>query len=266
MTVVTDRKFFAPTVRALGVLSILFVLCFGFARAADAVPRVDADASATLRVETAYDREPLSGMTFKLYHVGAIDTAGACILLEAYAQSGIDASSLTAVDAKAEDVRELATSLDEWIRERGLSADATAATDTSGQIDFGTLDAGFYLLQGASLRRDADTFTSASTLISLPQYDVESDAWSYTVSVQPKVAKTTGKTSDKQSGQKSADTSNEASARAGLLSALRRMGFVATGDNAPTLATLAVLVAAGVAFCCMGWRCKAKTEKPERKS
>ena len=263
MTVVTNNRFFTSMACILGAL---LVLCPGFARSAAAAPRIDVDAPASLEVEATYDRTPLSGMTFNLYRVGTIDAKGACMLLEAYTQSDTDVSALTATDTKAEDLRELASSLGRWTQDRGLPADATATTDASGHADFGTLEAGFYLLQGSSLSRDADTFTSASALVSLPQYDVESDAWNYAVSVQPKVAKKTDATSGERSEKKSADTSNEASAQTGLLSVLRRMGLVATGDDMLTPAGIVALVAAGTVLCFAGLRFMAKANKREQKN
>lgn len=123
---------------------------------------------------------PCSGISFRLYRVADISPSGTLSLT-----GGFEKYNVSFVDLDSTGWRDLAATLDGYIRRDNLTPVDSKVTDSSGKLTFSECATGLYLVTWDRHTTGGYTYTPQPFLVSLPGLDAD-DSWSYTVDAAPK--------------------------------------------------------------------------------
>ncbi len=129
--------------------------------------------------------QALSGVTFSLYQAGTVDNS-TFALTDEFKASAVKITGLTT----SSQWQTAASSLAVYAAANSLKSLQTGSTGTNGQVFFGTLNQGLYLVVGGKLTVGDTTYTFAPFLISVPNTD-EAGNTAYDVVAAPKVSSST---------------------------------------------------------------------------
>lgn len=163
------------------LLSILVVTMLLPAQAF-AAAAINVYAETSLQVQIAPDGKPQEGVELRLYRVADVSRTCRFTLAGAFEDYSVSLNDNTSAGW-----RELATTLDGYVRTDGVAADAVVKTRANGVAAFTGLTTGLYLVTGDRWY-DTSThyYTPTPFLISLPDLDAK-DHWVYDAAVNAKL-------------------------------------------------------------------------------
>lgn len=189
---------------------ILSLACWLGAIASPAMASPEpADDPVSLSLELFLGDTPIPAVRFDLYRVGELGDDGSVTLADALSDEGLDVS-----DAKGQEGwLLLARRLTELVKAGGPEPLASVMTTSFGTASFegmAGLTRGLYLVVGHEVRFRGATYTSLPFLVSLPEWDVETESWNYEVTARPKAGPVQAGTSDTDDPEPSSDTPSTA--------------------------------------------------------
>lgn len=179
------RKMLAGVLSAAMVLSTMTVTAFA---AEPKMPTIDTDTtkkgSITInKYEGSDTNEPLAGVEFTIYKVADLEQSSSNPVELKY-KSLIDGVNITR-DTKYEENNEFAKAVNKAIQEKKLSEAGRGTTNTSGQVKFGSLSLGIYLVVETDAPSQVVNKT-ANFLVSVPMTNEAGDDWVYDITANPK--------------------------------------------------------------------------------
>lgn len=127
--------------------------------------------------------KPLEGVTFTIYKVADLEQSSSNPVELKY-KSLIDGVNITR-DTKYEENNEFAKAVNKAIQEKKLSEAGRGTTNTSGQVKFGSLSLGIYLVVETDAPSQVVNKT-ANFLVSVPMTNEAGDDWVYDITANPK--------------------------------------------------------------------------------
>lgn len=172
-------------VKRISILLLLICFCcFGlpfYAHAAsttDAQMPISVETPCSLTLYYGYDGTGISDVTVKLYKVATVSADFQYTLTHDFAHTGLVLNGIQTND-EWDTIR---FTLESEIFKNSMEADATAVTDTSGQVVFAQLEAGLYLAICEPATELMYYFDAA--LVALP--GLNEGVWEYAVTAAPK--------------------------------------------------------------------------------
>lgn len=151
---------------------------------AHAAARIDTEHDASLTLNYHYGEIPVSGATFSLYYVAAVDPVCSYTLAGPFADYPVEVN-----DNTVESWNELAETLKGYVFYDNVKPVVSGITGSSGSIRFGGLKPGLYLLTGNSRTVGDYTYYCQATVIAIPGLDQTTDEWVYDVTAEPKCSR-----------------------------------------------------------------------------
>lgn len=158
------------------MLTLFFNLLIPVAFAAG---RIDLERETTLSLQFRYNNAAIAGVRFRLYRVADVSESVRFTLSGDFQNYKVNLNHLDADGWSA-----AGNTLAVYAEADRINPLAVRSTDSSGQLTFGTLNVGLYLVTAESKTIGKKTYRSAPFLVSLPS--LENDIWQYTVLVEPK--------------------------------------------------------------------------------
>jgi len=160
------------------------LLCLAPVSSASAASAIDPDHAASLSLTYVNDGTALAKTPVHLYRVASVSAYDDYTLAGDFTGSSVDLSNIqtnTAWNAAA-------STLAIYAAVNEISALSDRKTDADGNVSFGTLQTGLYLVITDTAVIDGNTYTVDPFLISLPNLDTN-DSWVYDVASAPKSVK-----------------------------------------------------------------------------
>ncbi|WP_195985198.1 Cna B-type domain-containing protein [Clostridium sp. D33t1_170424_F3] len=144
-----------------------------------AAGRIDLERETTLSLHFGYNNTAIAGARFRLYRVADVSESVRFTLSGDFQDYKVNLNRLDADGWNA-----AGNTLAVYAAADHINPVAVRSTDNSGQLSFGTLDVGLYLVTAESKTIGKKTYRSAPFLVCLPS--LEDDVWKYDVTVEPK--------------------------------------------------------------------------------
>lgn len=143
---------------------------------------IDVSRSSELSVSYVVEGNPMAQVEFRLYRVADVNAEGKFTLTGDFTKAPVKLDNTT-----SEGLRNLAQVLSGYVEldDQGYTPVATGFTDGKGQLHFGNMSTGLYLVMGESVVRDGQRFNPGATMVPLPILD-ETGSWNYVVTMKPK--------------------------------------------------------------------------------
>jgi len=175
-------------------ISILMTVMMLVTLTVSAAGKIDLDKGVDLTLNYAYDGTAIKGAEFSAYRIAEVDEYARYKVLEGFA--GYEITGFLDEDGYLVDEEEgywktVATTLSGYMTKDKVEATAAAETDENGKAHFEGLEAGIYLVMGASHRQGNYRYTAEPFLIALPGLDHEANEWVYEVEVAVKNSRRT---------------------------------------------------------------------------
>lgn len=175
-------------------ISILMTVMMLLTLTVSAAGKIDLDKGVDLTLNYAYDGTAIKGAEFSAYRIAEVDEYARYKVLEGFA--GYEITGFLDEDGYLVDEEEgywktVATTLSGYMTKDKVEATAAAETDENGKAHFEGLEAGIYLVMGASHRQGNYRYTAEPFLIALPGLDHEANEWAYEVEVAVKNSRRT---------------------------------------------------------------------------
>jgi len=175
-------------------ISILMTVMMLVTLTVSAAGKIDLDKGVDLTLNYAYDVTAIKGAEFSAYRIAEVDEYARYKVLEGFA--GYEITGFLDEDGYLVDEEEgywktVATTLSGYMTKDKVEATAAAETDENGKAHFEGLEAGIYLVMGASHRQGNYRYTAEPFLIALPGLDHEANEWVYEVEVAVKNSRRT---------------------------------------------------------------------------
>ncbi len=171
--------------RMLSALLFFALLLTGTVRQeASALSPLDPARGTELTVALAYEGTALPGATLSLYRVGSMDE-NANLTPDAI-WSGFDVSD----PKNRSEWDRLAQTMAAFAGEKRIQPLKSGKTDANGRVVFGnglTLTGGLYLVVGDDFSYQDVKYTTLPFLVTLPNWNAETNAWDYAVTASPKL-------------------------------------------------------------------------------
>lgn len=150
-----------------------------------AAEQIDINAEASLTIQYTHENKPLSGAPFTIYRVADVAADGTYTLTGDFKDYPV---SLQSPDSDV--LRQLAFTLDGYVKRDDLTPLDNGQTDASGKLTFpvsqSILKPGLYLVIGQPLKAEGYIYNAEPFLISLPCKSADSSSLNYHPAVQPK--------------------------------------------------------------------------------
>lgn len=192
-------------------LVLLLALCLPWIVYAHTQPELGSQGAVTISYE-------LSGAKFSLYKAADMSENGTFTLSGDFAGYQVSLENLD-----SEGWRAAAQTLAAYAERDKKAALASGTTDAQGKLQFQGLTAGLYLVTGEMLEKDNVSYEPASTLVSLPDLDID-DSWNYEPVISPKYEKQEQETVGCKVTKKWADSGHTDSRPASVTAQLLRDG------------------------------------------
>lgn len=153
-----------------------------------AIDKIDLDEPVSLTITTAMpaidDPGPsaLAGMSLELYKIADTNEWAEFTLAGDFADYNVKVNGLD-----SEGWRDLAQTLTGYADRDNIPSLASGALSESGNIDFGKLTPGLYLINGDEFSAGTTVFSPTPFVVCLPSRSAENGAWDYTVQVAMKM-------------------------------------------------------------------------------
>ena len=175
-------------------ISILMTVMMLLTLTVSAAGKIDLDKGVDLTLNYAYDGTAIKGAEFSAYRIAEVDEYARYKVLEGFA--GYEITGFLDEDGYLVDEEEgywktVATTLSGYMTKDKVEATAAAETDENGKAHFEGLEAGIYLVMGASHRQGNYRYTAEPFLIALPGLDHEANEWVYEVEIAVKNSRKT---------------------------------------------------------------------------
>ncbi|MBQ1270267.1 MAG: hypothetical protein IIY11_01280 [Clostridia bacterium] len=175
-------------------ISILMTVMMLVTLTVSAAGKIDLEKGIDLTLNYAYDGTAIKGAEFSAYRIAEVDEYARYKVLEGFA--GYEITGFFDEDGYLVDEEEgywknVATTLSGYMTKDKVEATAAAETDENGKAHFEGLEAGIYLVIGASHRQGNYRYTAEPFLIALPGLDHEANEWAYDVEVAVKNSRKT---------------------------------------------------------------------------
>ena len=177
------RKMLAGVLSAAMVLSTMTVTAFA---AETKMPTINTTKKGSITInkyEGSDTSKPLAGVEFTIYKVADLEQSSSNPVELKY-KSLIDGVNITR-DTKYEENNEFAKAVNKAIQEKQLSEAGHSTTNTSGQVRFGSLSLGIYLVVETDAPSQVVNKT-ANFLVSVPMTNEAGDDWVYDITANPK--------------------------------------------------------------------------------
>lgn len=159
---------------------LMFTLVFSMLiPVAFAAGRIDLERETTLSLHFRYNNTAIAGARFRLYRVADVSESARFTLSGDFQDYKVNLNHLDADGWNA-----AGNTLAVYAAADRINPLAVRSTDSSGQLSFGTLNVGLYLVTAESKTIGKKTYRCAPFLVCLPS--LENDTWQYTVRVEPK--------------------------------------------------------------------------------
>lgn len=150
-----------------------------------AIDEIDLNKDVDLTIDYTHDAEPVEGVPFDLYYVASTNEFAEFTLAGDFQYYPVEVNGLS-----SSDWRDLAQTLAAYADRDQLTPLDSATTNAQGAAAFPSqqqsFKPGLYLAVGRSASVDGYTYTTEPFLISLPNREQGSEAWSYNVVAQAK--------------------------------------------------------------------------------
>lgn len=147
---------------------------------------IDVNAETSLTIKYLYEGTPIPGARFRVYRLADVDADANFTLSGSFAGYNVRVNSNT-----VEEWNTLAETLSAYVNANSETPDRSGYTDVNGELAFGGLDTGLYLVVGDKAVSGLYTYTARPAIVCLPGYDEENDSWNYDVTAYPKVRRDT---------------------------------------------------------------------------
>lgn len=148
---------------------------------------VDPERAVSLTIHGQFEDIPLRTAEFRIYQISGMDIDGSLSPLPAYTQFG---ELLDIRGENADSWHAAALLLEQHILSERISPTATGTTSESGNVTFSEIPQGLYLVLGIHHKQDGYVYSTNPFFVQLPNWDTETDAWSYAVSAKAKPSRT----------------------------------------------------------------------------
>lgn len=165
------------------------ILLFTFPAAAAEKPDPERD----VRLSIFYQAgdTPLTGAKFDLYLTALVDEEGKLTAAESFRSYKVKLE-----DESGEDWKNLAGTLEGYVRRDGIVPNATGKTDQAGWLNFNGkedgLTGGLYLAVGYRHSQNGKTYDAVPFMVMLPSFEKETGTWNYDVGVKAKYESDSG--------------------------------------------------------------------------
>lgn len=168
--------------RQIAISLALFVcLMISLPRGAWAAEPPDTTKPCALTLVCNYQMKALAGMQLRLYRVADGTSDAGFTLSGAFASLPVSLSGLSAAGWST-----AAATLASYVQPNGISATASAQTDSKGSATLPNLAQGLYLVVGDTLKIGQNSYNVEPFLVALPTL-TKSGAWQYDVTAYPKI-------------------------------------------------------------------------------
>lgn len=164
---------------------MLVTLLTVFSNTLFAAAQMDVERNTSLTIRYNVDKNPVSGIEFKLYRVADISSTGRFTAVGDFAGYAVSFDGLT-----SEGWTDLARTLEGCVLRDKQNPVMRGKTDRNGIISFSDCEQGLYLLVGDKHTLGQYTYTPQSLLVSLPSVNKDG-SWDYDVTSEPKFSSDT---------------------------------------------------------------------------
>lgn len=149
-------KYAARSIKPIAaMISLMLVLALAFC----APIKAFADSEGILSIEASCGGNTVSGFKWKVFRIGERNISGDLVLSETYASSGV-----TFEDLSDEAVKQSAETINKFIFENAVQADAELFSDENGKASY-TGEAGIYFLSAVSADIGDYHYTSSPAIV-----------------------------------------------------------------------------------------------------
>lgn len=145
-----------------------------------AAGKIDLDRESTLTVSYTEEDFALEGAVFSIYKVADIDEYARLTLSEDFREYPINIDGI-----ETNDWADLITTFEGYILWDDIKPVASGTTDSNGNAAL-TAKPGLYLVMGEKHTQNGYIWTAKSALVMLPAQNLETNEWSYDLTVVPK--------------------------------------------------------------------------------
>lgn len=142
---------------------------------------IDIGREVQLTISYLDGKTALSGATFDLYRVAAVDATGALTPAPPFDQFHVDIRGKNDAAWKA-----LASTLEGYVLRDAVTPTSSGKTDPKGLLTFSDLEQGLYLVLGHRHTQGRRIYDAAPFMVLLPTQDTEANEWRYDVTVNAK--------------------------------------------------------------------------------
>lgn len=144
---------------------------------------VDTQKEASLALTYQLDDVPIEGALFHIYRLASVDVSGQFYLFGPFSDYPVSLKHNT-----IEGWNDLAYTLKGYVQADKVSPMYSLTTDADGNASLSGLATGLYLVIGEKRTIGEYTYTVPPTIVSLPGMELDSEEWSYDVTIFPKAS------------------------------------------------------------------------------
>lgn len=141
-----------------------------------AIDQIELDREVTLTVSYCFEKEPMVGVRFNLYHIADTDKFAEFTLREEFKDYPVRVEN-----NDVESWSRLAQTFKGYVLEDGVKPTASGETDEDGLLYFEGLEMGLYLIVGELCELEDGFYYPTPAIICLPNRNAESETWDYDV-------------------------------------------------------------------------------------
>jgi len=162
---------------------VVLIISLSFTNINVSASEIDFNKVGNITGSYTYDQTSFKDVTVHLYKIADLDkTTGDFVYLNGYNLAIKNIAELNTVQTQT-----IANELVEKIKKDNISHLEVSITDNAGQYKFANLPLGLYLIVYEKVTETDYEYTSAPTLISLPNYDQTNADYFYEISIKSKV-------------------------------------------------------------------------------